>query len=465
MSDLLTPEPEAKTSGFRIIQLTAESFKRLHAVSITPSGNVVQITGRNGAGKSSVIDAIWATLGGGAAQPDQPIRRGEKKAQVKIDLGEYVVTRQWTKASTYLTITAANGSTITSPQKLLDKMVGQLTFDPLAFTRMKPREQAEALRRIVKLDFSTIDKSRAAAFDQRTAVNRDVARCEAEVKGIPFPAADTPDAEVSPAELTAQIAEITAKNEAADAAKRAHENAREARMRAELALASHRDNQDRIIAEEDAAMAAMKARHNKLRAERNTAIDREADAVVKAKDIEAGLAEMAVSAERADPQAIQQKLDAVAAMNIKVRQKLTRTAKAAALKAAEKKAAAFTAEIERLDREKEKLLASAKMPVAGLEFTDDGVLLNGLPFTQASGAEQLRVSFAMGMADNPALRIMSTRDGNVLDSQGMKLLAELADEHDMQVWIERVTDGEKIGVVIEDGHVAEQAENEVAHAS
>ncbi len=46
----------------QIISLQAENIKRLTAVEIKPDGALVQITGRNGAGKSSVLDAIWWAL-------------------------------------------------------------------------------------------------------------------------------------------------------------------------------------------------------------------------------------------------------------------------------------------------------------------------------------------------------------------------------------------------------------------
>ena len=47
----------------KIVQLTAENVKRLTAVSIAPDGNLVQITGRNGQGKASVLDAIFGNVG------------------------------------------------------------------------------------------------------------------------------------------------------------------------------------------------------------------------------------------------------------------------------------------------------------------------------------------------------------------------------------------------------------------
>lgn len=41
----------------KIIKLTAENVKKLRAVEITPTGDLVEITGRNGAGKTSVLGA------------------------------------------------------------------------------------------------------------------------------------------------------------------------------------------------------------------------------------------------------------------------------------------------------------------------------------------------------------------------------------------------------------------------
>ena len=46
----------------KIIQLSAENVKRLIAVEIKPDGNLVQITGKNGQGKTSVLDSIWWAL-------------------------------------------------------------------------------------------------------------------------------------------------------------------------------------------------------------------------------------------------------------------------------------------------------------------------------------------------------------------------------------------------------------------
>ena len=157
----------------QIVQLEAENIKRLHAVRIRPDGAIVQITGKNGEGKSSVLDAIAYGLAGERGIPAKPIREGAEEAKIVVDLGDLTVTRRWTKAGkTYLSVEGKGGAKSSSPQKLLDSLVGELTFDPLAFSRMAPRDQVATLKGVAKLDFSAQDKRRSEVFDERTGINR-----------------------------------------------------------------------------------------------------------------------------------------------------------------------------------------------------------------------------------------------------------------------------------------------------
>ncbi|MFF1875901.1 AAA family ATPase, partial [Kitasatospora herbaricolor] len=130
--------------SLKVSNLRAENYKRLVAVDITPAGNVVTISGRNAQGKTSVLDALWAALAGGEASraTQQPIREGQDTAVVRLDLGDIIVTRRWTKddAGT-LTVESADGARYSSPQKLLDDMLGRRAFDPLAFVRQTAKDQ------------------------------------------------------------------------------------------------------------------------------------------------------------------------------------------------------------------------------------------------------------------------------------------------------------------------------------
>ena len=60
------------------------------------------------------------------------------------------------------------------------------------------------------------------------------------------------------------------------------------------------------------------------------------------------------------------------------------------------------------------------------------------------------------------LRLMLIRDGSLLDADGMKLLADMAESAGAQVLIERVQTGSEVGVEIADGEVVEHTEETTA---
>jgi len=406
----------------KIIELTAENVKRLRAVDITPAAHVQVIAGRNAQGKTSVMDAIWLALGGGAAgkATTRPIRDGETTASVRLDLGDLIVTRTWTGDKTTLTVTSAEGARYGSPQKMLDDLVGRLSFDPLAFTHLAPREQRDTLLTLVDLPFDPahLDRRRAGLYDERTEIGRQGKQLEGQLAGIPDVSADTPDVEVSSADLFAELR----------AAQRQHAEHAEVMGRAEAAQTQ------RERAEVDLANAQIML---------DQAIRVETDAVDAVKALPV----------LPDMGALETRLDTVDQANEAVRAKAERTRVAEALKGARAAYDAKTAAIDALDQDKATGLAAAVFPIDGLGFDTDGVTYQGVPFTQASSAEQIRVSLAMAMAMNPKLRVIRILDGSLLDADNLALIGAMAVEHDYQVWVERVGDGDGIGVVIEDGAV------------
>ena len=157
----------------RIVSLDVENVKRLKAVHITPDGLVVQITGKNANGKSSVLDSIAMALGGATETCDVPLRHGAEKGKVIADLGDLVVTRTFTKAGGgTLTVANKDGARYQSPQAILDRLVGKLTLDPLAFSRMPAKQQLETLKQLVGLDFSAMDRDRAEVYAARAAASK-----------------------------------------------------------------------------------------------------------------------------------------------------------------------------------------------------------------------------------------------------------------------------------------------------
>lgn len=393
----------------KIIELRAENIKRIKAVDITPDGTLQVIGGRNAQGKTSVLDAIWLALGGGKASKDtsQPIRDGEDSASVTLDLGELTVTRTWTHSGTKLQVESADGARFKSPQTMLDALVGQLSFDPLAFTRLSAREQRDALLDLVELDvdLDKLDAERQQAYEQRTQVGREAKNIgEAEVDE------SLPSEEQSARDLIGQIQEAQDLN--------------------------------RDISNAQNTRDLLKARILEL--------ERELE-VAKGK-LES--AERLAGRVKIDTSHPEQQLSQLEETNAAIRaneQAKNRKAQKQQLKAEYDDR---TEQIEALDKQKADALGAAEFPVEGLAFDEHGVTYQGVPFSQASSAEQIKVSLAMAMALNPRLKVLRIMDGSLLDDEAMAAIREVVAEHDFQLWIERVGDADQGAVILEDGEVA-----------
>ena len=100
-------------------------------------------------------------------------------------------------------------------------------------------------------------------------------------------------------------------------------------------------------------------------------------------------------------------------------------------------------------------MAEAAWPVDGLGFDESTgvVTFNGRPFSQASSAEQIRVSLAMGMSANAGLRTLFIRDGSLLDGDTMATIKQQVEAKGYQVFVE-VVKSDDCSLVISEGRKA-----------
>jgi len=455
-------QKQEQPQTYRVIGLFVENFKRLVALDVALDGGVVEISGKNGAGKSSTLDAIWAALGGESAIPGKPIRKGEKAAVIRVQLGDdkptLIVTRTFAAKedggyTTKLTVEAADGARYAKPQTMLDDLVGALAFDPLAFTRMKPREQLEQLRVFVAgFDFEAIAAANRGDFERRTEVNRQAKQARARLATLTVPG-DPRHERVDEAALVTELEQ--AGKVAADIER---ERARRLDlMRAVRSKASEGEQWARSAQESLDRIAELQAEIARLDAHTRACAQKSADSAASAAEQQAAaeaLPPLAIAPDTAD---ITKRLTQARQRNreldereraIKDRERI----EAEAVEA-EEQSAAYSARIEEREKQQAEAVTAAKLPIEGLGFGEDIVLLNGLPFDQASSSEQLRVSVAIAAALSPKLRCAYVRDGSLLDDDSMQLLRELAEQHAFQVLCERVDADSPVGIVIENGMV------------
>jgi hypothetical protein len=397
----------------KIICLEAENVKHLRVVNIRPDGSMVIVGGDNSAGKSCVLDSIEYALGGAGAVPIKPIRDGQKKARIVLDLGDIQVTRTFTSKGTTLTVKNKEGVVFASPQTMLDKLVGELTFDPLEFSKMDSKKQLEVLKKLVGLDFNAIDAKYNKLFEERTVVNRHGKSVKANLEAMTHHEG-IPDQEVSVSDLSKEYAAAIEHNRKIETA--------------------HND---------------LKSKMNELKILETKVKDLKGDIRLKQKDLE-GIGEMVNTI------SIQEQMTGAEKINSHIRENRDFAKIDKEVIELRKQSILLSEQMSDIAETKEKALAKAEFPVKGLDIDSDGVTFDDIPFSQCSSAQQIKISVAIGLAMNPKLRVLLIREGSLLDEKSLGMIAKMADDADAQVWLERVGKGSECSVILEDGSVLEK---------
>lgn len=416
-----------------ITKLISNNVRRLTAIRIDPDGNVVVIGGENMAGKSSTLDSILYAMGGKKVIGKTPIHDGADKAEIDVTLSNgYRVKRTITKKNAYLTIYDPEETEVKSPQTLLDKWYSDLTFDPLAFNKMRQKEQVELLKDIGGIDFAEINSRRQIIFNDRHDVNLELKAKKTAIENMPLIEEELPEKEVDTEELMAELDEEQrlqgAKNELRREAGECKERVKEIRERkAEIVRISNE----------------LKAEYVSLQEEENLTKIKHQNAI---KEFE----KLPIS--KADK--IKEKIRTAKDVNRKINDKARYDQTVKEIKTLEKCSKDMTAKLDAIDAEKVKMVQEADFPIKGLSLDENDVYYKNRPLSEASEAQALFISIAIGAAINPELKVMLIRQGAGITDSTLKLMAKYAQKHDLQLWIEDCrADKKRATVIIEDGTV------------
>jgi len=466
----------------RILKFEAENIKRIEVLEIIPQGDVVEIAGRNRQGKSSALQCISMAIEGAKSIHKVPIREGAEEGVITLTLGtkgkggepdkvDMVVKREFSRReptksdaklyATKLTLTLADGQQPRKAQDILNGLYNSVCTNPLEFTQLQPKEQFDMLRAMVPgYDFEKHDNQQRADFNRRTDVNRDAERAKAAAAIIEVPSG-TPDEIVDEKAITDAMANAGTVNGDIERRKAAREKAAEKidalngravelKARLEAMPGMLNDALAELKAEYDRKVAAVHAQFDETKTSNEAAL---ADVEKEAADLQKRLDEAPALPDPVDTAELQQQLAAAQATNAAVRKKQEKARLAAEALVLEQESADLTARMAAREEAKRAAIMAAKLPVEGLSFGDGEILLNGLPFDQASFREQLVASCAIAMANKPEIRIMHITEGNALDDDGWEVLRTIAAEHDFQVWVESVRPQTDTAVVLENGKV------------
>jgi hypothetical protein len=399
-----------------IESLNISNFQRVSAIKIEPTNNVIALFGKNANGKTSVLEAVETTLRPfNGRVTKRPIKDGAGRADIHIKLTDGTLLHQkFTPSGPTLAGKGPDGSKL--GQKDLDAAISALGVDALAFIHAGEKKQLETLLSIVDLPFvpAELDAKRKAVEAERLSVGQ-----QGKAIGDVVVDASLPTAETSASEIIAAI-------RAAEYGKRELSEANDSVLVAARNVASIQAKIAELADELAEWETTLQARELILRS----------------------------TPQPADTTGLESKLAAVEESNAAIRANNTASVQAKRKDDLRDKYTELTEQIKAIDKTKADGLANAVMPIEGLDFDSEGVLYQGIPFSRASGAEQVIVSLAMLIATNPEIRVAIIRNGNVLDASSLQVIQDMCEATSFQVFIEFVSETEDHEFVIVDGELA-----------
>lgn len=413
----------------KIHRFEIENVKRVRALSLEPSKQgLTVIGGRNGQGKTTVLDALTWALGGDRFKPSEPTREGSATPphlRVELDNG-LVVERKGHGGS--LKVIDPHGNK--AGQQLLNEFIETLALDLPRFMNGTAKEKATTLLKIIGVGdkLYELETEEQRLYNKRHEIGQIADQKRSAAEEATFHP-DAPAEPVSASELISQQQAILAKN---GENQRLRERVGELELRAS-AVQSQWDTTKAEIERLQATLASIESNAAEIRADLATA-RKTADQLE-----DESTAELEDSIARID------------ATNAKVRENQAKSMLEDEANQWKSQYDELTAQIESIRAEKVALLDGADLPLEGLGVEGGELTYGGHKWDAMSGSEQLRVATAIVRKLNPECGFVLVDKLEQMDVDTMREFGDWAESEGLQVIATRVSTGEECSIVIEDG--------------
>ena len=415
----------------KITKLELENVKRVRAVEITPAETgLTVIGGKNGQGKTSILDAIAWALGGEKFRPTSEQREGSvipPRLRVVLDNG-IIVERDGKNSA--LKVTDPSGQK--AGQALLDTFVEMLALDLPRFMAQTGKEKASTLLRVIgkEEEVKALDTQEQQLYNQRRAIGQiaDQKKKYADEMAF-FPG--VPEAPMSAAELIAQQQTILLKNA---------ENQRK------------RDSVNLLVQQ-----------HGILTQKIDSLSEQIKTLILQKKEAEEAFRQLQQDLETAKTDAAQLQDESTAELEESIRNidELNRKIRANLDKEKAMEDAAtyraqydgLSAQIDGVRTQRAQLLQSAALPLPDLTVENGELLYHGKAWDCMSGAEQMRVAVAIVRAINPKCGFVLLDKTEQMDTDTLKDFGAWLEQEGLQAICTRVSTGGECQIIIEDGMV------------
>lgn len=473
------------------MRTTKIKIRNLFGITETElDGRSVELTGTNGVGKTSVIDALRYAL---TNKSDRNIivRQGEKEGEILIetDTGLSIDRKKRTEQADYKSV-KENGKEIMAPENFLRQLFTPLQLDPVAFTLMDEKSKNRAILDLIEFDWdlnyinekfgeipswvnyeqnilevlSDMQSENGQWFKERQNVNRDMRNKQAFIEDI---AKDIPVNYQAEKWETYDIGAAYKKleqmkehNSRIERAKLFHSNY-DSKLRkleadkmieisaAEKAIATERET---LIADIERMKAQIKASEDKLAGLSGTLEDKKELAEshyneAKTKlDADMSIADDYINKEPYDCTELQAEVNTAEDMKRHLNEYSRMKTMQAELEELKAQSDEYTRKIELARTLPGVILETAKIPIEGFTVQNGIPLINGLPVANLSEGEQLSLCVDVAISKPNGLQVILIDGTEKLSSENREKLYSKCHEKGIQFIATRTTDAAEMEV-------------------
>lgn len=405
-------------------------------------GSFTEVSGKNGQGKTSVLEAIKAALSGG--HDATLLHNGAEKGEIVLVLSNGTEIVKRISADKSQSIVRAPGMTAAKPAEAIRALADILAVNPIEFLRSPRKERVNVLleampmradiQKLEELIGQDIDKYdvegmlaldaiatlHKAIYDERTGTNRVLKEKQFTVKTLEssLPAVDESVQQCSIDQLKAQAESIHTERQAAY--EKLHNDSASAAQ-------SHYEESDKLrneIATLEVKLQAVESKINTAKTKRND------DWRIIAAEFETkklAIQNQITAAEQVEKQEAltQQTRDTIKKLEQEVTKLQTEAEDQCAI-------------LDNLDGYKGELLAS--LPIPGLEVKDGDIYHNGIVFDRLNSAQQVAIAVELAKLRSGKLGLICVDGIELLDNKTYAEFRKQALKSGLQLVVAKVSE-------------------------
>lgn len=474
------------------MKITKIKIKNLYGITeYEGNGKSIELDGTNGAGKSSVIDAIRYAL---TNKSDRKyiVRNGETEGEILIetDNGLRINRKARTNQVDYKSV-KKDGREVGSPESFLKDIFSPLQLSPVEFMEKSEKEQNAIILDMIQYDWdlqtirgwfgeipdwvsydqnilqvlNDIQSEKGAYYQNRQDVNRDIRNKRSFIEDIADSIPAGYEAEkwenMNLSELYMEIEKIRKENEEIQKAKQVIES-RDNKVRKyeadrEIALAAlDRElsaEKERLVKENEQLQAQLKANQEKLngmaerKQDKTEIINKTYESEVAKYDAMVDEYKEISDKEIRDYSTLQEEAEHAEEMKSHLKEYERMISLQADVENLQQESESLTNKIEKARTLPGEILETATIPISGLTVKNGIPLINGLPISNLSDGEKLDLCIDVAIQKPNGLQIILIDGVEKLSTKMRNELYQKCKDRGLQFIATRTTDDEDLTVI------------------